>query len=57
MCLFELLQIYSEARKYGKHHGLRVACCYGGGSKFEQSKALEAGAEIVIASKYERAAV
>lgn len=25
-------------------------CCYGGGSKWEQSKSLEAGAEIVVAT-------
>lgn len=30
--------------------GLQVVCAYGGGSKWEQSKALEAGAEIVVAT-------
>jgi Superfamily II DNA and RNA helicases len=25
-----------------------VVCCYGGGSKWDQSKALELGAEIVV---------
>jgi ATP-dependent RNA helicase DDX42 len=44
------LQIYSEAKKYGKVYNIRVACCYGGGSKWEQSKALEAGAEIIVAT-------
>lgn len=29
---------------------LQVVCAYGGGSKWEQSKALEAGAEIVVAT-------
>lgn len=27
-----------------------MCCCYGGGSKWEQSKALESGAEIVVAT-------
>lgn len=27
-----------------------MCCCYGGGSKWEQSKALECGAEIVVAT-------
>lgn len=27
-----------------------MCCCYGGGSKWEQSKALEGGAEIVVAT-------
>lgn len=29
---------------------MNVVCCYGGGSKWEQSKALEKGAEIVVAT-------
>ncbi|XP_065338864.1 ATP-dependent RNA helicase DDX42 [Cloeon dipterum] len=43
-------QIYQEAKKFGKAYNLQVVCCYGGGSKWEQSKALEAGAEIVVAT-------
>ncbi|XP_047112962.1 ATP-dependent RNA helicase DDX42 isoform X2 [Schistocerca piceifrons] len=43
-------QIYAEAKRFGKVYGLRVVCCYGGGSKWEQSKALEEGAEIVVAT-------
>lgn len=31
-------------------YNIRVCCCYGGGSKWEQSKALEGGAEIVVAT-------
>lgn len=31
-------------------YNLQVVCCYGGGSKWEQSKALENGAEIVVAT-------
>jgi len=44
------LQIYQEAKKFGKAYNIQVVCCYGGGSKWEQSKALEAGAEIVVAT-------
>jgi len=44
------LQIYTEAKKFGKVFNLSVACCYGGGSKWEQSKDLEAGAEIIVAT-------
>lgn len=29
---------------------MAVVCAYGGGSKWEQSKALEGGAEIVVAT-------
>lgn len=43
-------QIYVETKKFGKVYNLRVCCCYGGGSKWEQSKALEQGAEIVVAT-------
>ncbi|XP_058794608.1 ATP-dependent RNA helicase DDX42 [Phymastichus coffea] len=43
-------QIYQEAKKFGKVYNIRVCCCYGGGSKWEQSKALEGGAEIVVAT-------
>jgi len=44
------LQIYSEAKKYGKVYNLNIVCAYGGGSKWEQSKAFEQGAEIAIAT-------
>lgn len=47
-CFF--LQIYQEAKKFGKVYNIQVCCCYGGGSKWEQSKALESGAEIVVAT-------
>uniref|UniRef100_A0A069DW43 RNA helicase n=1 Tax=Panstrongylus megistus TaxID=65343 RepID=A0A069DW43_9HEMI len=43
-------QIYSEAKKFGKVYNINVVCAYGGGSKWEQSKALEEGAEIVVAT-------
>ena len=44
------LQIYNEAKKFGKVYNIHVVCCYGGGSKWEQSKALEQGAEIIVAT-------
>ena len=44
------MQIYSEAKKFGKVYNLQVVCAYGGGSKYEQSKAFETGAEIAIAT-------
>lgn len=31
-------------------YNINVVCAYGGGSKWEQSKALESGAEIVVAT-------
>ena len=42
------MQIYSEAKRFGKAYGLRVVCAYGGGNKYEQCKALNEGAEIVV---------
>lgn len=44
------LQIYNEAKKFGKVYNINVVCCYGGGSKWEQSKALEQGCEIIVAT-------
>eukprot|EP00095_Tigriopus_kingsejongensis_P001571 snap_masked-scaffold907_size82601-processed-gene-0.19 protein:Tk01571 transcript:snap_masked-scaffold907_size82601-processed-gene-0.19-mRNA-1 annotation:"atp-dependent rna helicase ddx42-like" len=44
------LQIYTEAKKFGKVYDLNVVCAYGGGSKWEQSKGFEKGAELVIAT-------
>lgn len=41
-------QIYTEAKRFGKVYNIHVVCCYGGGSKWEQSKALQEGAEIVV---------
>ncbi|GFY76793.1 ATP-dependent RNA helicase DDX42 [Trichonephila inaurata madagascariensis] len=43
-------QIYTEAKRFGKVYGIGVVCCFGGGSKWEQSKALQEGAEIVVAT-------
>ncbi|XP_059052282.1 ATP-dependent RNA helicase DDX42 [Achroia grisella] len=42
-------QIYMEAKRFGKVYNIRCVCCYGGGSKWEQTKALEGGgAEIIV---------
>ena len=43
-------QIYAEAKRFAKPYGITVVCAYGGGSKYEQSQDLEAGAEIVVAT-------
>lgn len=43
-------QIYTETKKFAKAYNIRAVCAYGGGSKWEQQKDLEAGAEIVIAT-------
>ncbi|CAH9112693.1 unnamed protein product [Cuscuta europaea] len=43
-------QIYVEAKKFSKSHGIRVAAVYGGMSKLEQFKELKAGCEVVVAT-------
>ena len=43
-------QIYHEARKFGKAYNLTVTCVCGGGSKWEQSKAVKEGCEILVAT-------
>ncbi|VFQ78545.1 unnamed protein product [Cuscuta campestris] len=43
-------QIYVEAKKFAKSHGVRVAAVYGGMSKLEQFKELKAGCEVVVAT-------
>ena len=43
-------QIYTEAKKFGKIYNIQVVCVYGGGNKYEQSKDLEAGTEIIVAT-------
>ena len=45
-----LLQIYQEAKKFGKVYNIKVVCAYGGGSMWEQSKACQEGAEIIVAT-------
>lgn len=44
------LQVYGQAKKFSSSYNIAVVCAYGGGSKYEQSKDLEAGAEIVVAT-------
>ncbi|KAL3831435.1 hypothetical protein ACJMK2_023186 [Sinanodonta woodiana] len=43
-------QIYQEAKKFGKVYNIKVVCAYGGGSMWEQIKACEEGAEIIVAT-------
>ena len=45
-----LFQIYHEAKKFGKVYNIHVVCAYGGGSMWEQCKACEEGAEIIVAT-------
>lgn len=44
------LQVYGEARKFSNSYKIVALPIYGGGSKYEQSRDLEAGAEIVVAT-------
>lgn len=44
------LQVYGEAKKFSHSYKIAVVCAYGGGSKYEQSRDLEAGAEIIVAT-------
>uniref|UniRef100_A0A4W4DSX2 ATP-dependent RNA helicase DDX42 n=1 Tax=Electrophorus electricus TaxID=8005 RepID=A0A4W4DSX2_ELEEL len=41
-------QIHAECKRFGKVYGLRSVAVYGGGSMWEQAKALQDGAEIVV---------
>ena len=41
-------QVYQQAVFYCKPYEINAVCAYGGGSKYEQSKALEEGSELVI---------
>ncbi|KAG7459764.1 hypothetical protein MATL_G00214200 [Megalops atlanticus] len=41
-------QIHAECKRFGKVYGLRSVAVYGGGSMWEQAKALQEGAEIVV---------
>ena len=43
-------QIYQEAKKFGKVYNIKVVCAYGGGSLWEQCKACEEGAEVIVAT-------
>ncbi|XP_013391796.1 ATP-dependent RNA helicase DDX42 isoform X2 [Lingula anatina] len=41
-------QIYHEAKRFGKVYNIHVVCAYGGGSMWEQTKACQEGAEIIV---------
>lgn len=43
-------QIAQETRIYAIQHGVQTVAAYGGGSLYEQSKALKALAEILVAT-------
>lgn len=43
-------QIHTEAKRFGKPYNLKVACVYGGGSKWEQTQELDHGCEILVAT-------
>ncbi|NP_001348571.1 ATP-dependent RNA helicase DDX42 isoform c [Mus musculus] len=42
------LRIHAECKRFGKAYNLRSVAVYGGGSMWEQAKALQEGAEIVV---------
>ncbi|XP_071949373.1 ATP-dependent RNA helicase DDX42-like [Antedon mediterranea] len=41
-------QIYIECKKFGKAYNMKVVCAYGGGNMWEQTKACQEGAEIIV---------
>lgn len=43
-----IFQIYHEAKKFGKVFNINIVCAYGGGSMWEQCKACEEGAEVIV---------
>ena len=43
-------QIYVEATKFSKPHGAKVAAIFGGAGKWEQTKLLKEGVEILVAT-------
>lgn len=43
-------QVYNEAKKFSTCYKINVVCAYGGGTKYEQARDLELGAEIVVAT-------
>ncbi|KAL9967663.1 hypothetical protein ACROYT_G025930 [Oculina patagonica] len=43
-------QIFAEARRFGRVYNIHAVAVFGGGNKYEQSKALQEGAEIVVAT-------
>ena len=43
-------QIYVEARRFGKVYNIKACAVFGGGNKYEQTKALQGCPEIVVAT-------
>jgi len=43
-------QIYAECKRFGKVYNISTVCAYGGGSMWEQQKACQEGAEIIVAT-------
>lgn len=43
-----IYKIHAECKRFGKAYSLRSVAVYGGGSMWEQAKALQEGAEIVV---------
>lgn len=43
-------QIYHECKRFGKVYNINTVCAYGGGSMWEQQKACQDGAEIIVAT-------
>lgn len=43
-------QIGREVKSYATQYGMQVAVIYGGGSRYEQSKVLKAGCEVIVAT-------
>lgn len=43
-------QIYHECKKFGRVYNIQTVCAYGGGSMWEQQKACQEGAEIIVAT-------
>ena len=43
-------QIGKEVKSYASQYGMHVAITFGGGSRYEQSKTLKSGCEVVVAT-------
>ncbi|XP_077863735.1 ATP-dependent RNA helicase DDX42-like [Saccoglossus kowalevskii] len=43
-------QIHQECKKFGKAYNIHTVCAYGGGNMWEQTKACQAGCEILVAT-------
>ena len=44
--------MFAESRRIGKVYNVHAAAVFGGGNKYEHSKVLQEGAEIVVPSAY-----